>query len=44
MYAEGLRKTTKAIKIVAVSSLAVGIGILNGGRIRLSQSSVRFNV
>jgi len=43
MYAEGLSETTNAIKIAAVSSLAVGIGIL-GGRIGLSQSSVKFNV
>jgi hypothetical protein len=44
MYAEGLSKTTNAIKIAEVSSLAVLIGILNRGRIRVSQSLVKFIV
>jgi len=44
MFAEGMSKTTNAIKIAAVSSLAMGIWILNRGRIKVSQSLVKFNV
>jgi hypothetical protein len=44
MHAQGLSKITNAIKIAAVSSLAVGIGVLNRGRIRVSQSLGKFNV
>jgi hypothetical protein len=44
MFAEGMSKTTNEIKIAAVSSLAVRSGIINRGKIRVSQSLVKFNV